>query len=254
MPFNDKVVIVTGASRGIGRATAVAFGAQGATVVVNYLRRSTAAEETADMVRAQGGGARVIQADVAQSADVRRLVEQTQRELGPIDVLVNNAGVVVRKDFLTISEADWDWQFDVNVKGVFLVSQYVARQMADRGKGSIVNVSSIDGSIAEENRAAYVASKGAVTMLTQAMALDLVRYGVRVNAVAPGIIATEDVTGGVSYSYSAADWVPTGALGRPDECAAAILFLASEAASHVIGQVLFVDGGLSCRQPLPLPR
>lgn len=253
--FEEQVVLVTGASRGIGRAIAEAFGREGARLVINCRVDASGAEETRRRITSEGGIAVVIQADVSVAADVRRLVEQVEADLGPIEVLVNNAGVVVRKTFLQTTEADFDWQFATNVKGLFLMSHTVATRMAARRRGNIVNVSSVDGAVAEENRAIYVASKGAVTLLTRGMALDLVPYGIRVNAIAPGVI-TMDIPAGDRYPDFAASldaWMPMKRLGRPEECAGAVLFLCSEEASYITGHVLAVDGGFGVRQPLPFP-
>ena len=253
--FENQVAVVTGASRGIGRAIAEAFGREGARVVVNYRADTSGAEETRRRIEAEGGDAWVVQADVSITADVRRMVEQVEADLGPIEILVNNAGVVVRKTFLQTSESDFDWQFGTNVKGVFLMTHAVATRMAARRRGSIVNVSSVDGVVAEENRAIYVASKGAVTMLTKGMALDLVSCGIRVNAIAPGVI-TMDLPAAARYPAFAASldaWMPMQRLGRPEECAGAVLFLCSEEASYITGHVLAVDGGFGVRQPLPFP-
>lgn len=253
--FADQVVVVTGASRGIGRAIAEAFGREAARVIINYREDASGAEETRRRIEAGGGKAAVIQADVSKAADVHRLVDQVEADLGPIEILVNNAGVVVRKTFLQTTEADFDWQFGTNVKGVFLMSHAVATRMITRRRGNIVNVSSVDGAVAEENRAIYVASKGAVSMLTRGMALDLVSYGIRVNAIAPGVI-TMDIPAADRYPDFAASldaWMPMKRLGRPEECAGAVLFLCSEEASYITGHVLAVDGGFGVRQPLPFP-
>lgn len=257
MSLSERVAVVTGSSRGIGRAIAIAFGKEGAKVVVNYLQAQAQAEQTADCVRESGGQALVVQADVSRRSDVERLMRLAQEEFGPVDVLVNNAGIVVRRDFLSSTEEDLDRQFAVNVKGLFLASLWVAKTMVERCEGTIIHVSSINGTVPEERRALYNASKAAVTMLTKSMAIELAPYGVRVNAIAPGVIDTDPP--GVMmpperYSYPVWDWIPLGRrMGLPEECAAAVIFLASEAASYITGHVLAVDAGLSCRQPFPLP-
>ena len=224
-------------------------------MVVNYRADAPGAQETHHRIEAGGGKAVVIQADVSSAEDVERLVEQAELDLGPIDVLVNNAGVVVRKTFLQTTEADFDWQFATNVKGLFLMSHAVAKRMVARRRGNIVNVSSIDGVVAEENRSVYVASKGAVTMLTKAMALEFVCYGIRVNGIAPGVVSMERPPADRYPSFAASldDWMPMKRVGRPEECAGAVLFLCSEAASYITGHVLAVDGGFGVRQALPFP-
>ena len=258
MSLKDRVVVVTGASRGIGKAIAIAFGGEGASVVVNYVQASSEAEGTAEAIRQAGGQAITVQADVSQASDVERLMERAEGQFGPLDMLVNNAGVVVRKPFLATTEQDLDWQLAINVKGVFLPSRWAAKRMVERRSGVIINVSSINGSIPEERRAIYNASKAAVTMLTKSMALELAPFGVRVNAIAPGVIDNDPPGTPMNaqrYSFPVWEWVPLGArLGRPEECAAAVVFLASDAASYITGHVLGIDGGLSCRQPFPMPQ
>lgn len=257
MSLKGKVVLVTGASRGIGRGIAQAFGQEGSRVVVNYRVEVEAAEETARLVRQAGGEAVVIRADVSRSADVQPMVERVESEVGPIAALVNNAGGTIRKDFLSTTEADWDWQFATNAKSVYLMCHAVASRMVQRRSGAIVNISSIDGHIAEENRAAYVASKGAVSMFSKALAIELIPYGVRVNAIAPGYIATEAIASGVAYpehTEPLEKWMPAGRYGLPEEVGRAAVFLASDAASYVSGQVLFVDGAFGARQAMPFPK
>lgn len=254
--LKGEVVLVTGASRGIGRGIATAFGREGAKVVVNYRSQAEAAQETARLVREAGGEAAVIQADVTRAEDVASMVERTEDQVGPISALVNNAGGTIRKDFLSTTETDWDWQFATNVKSVYLMCHAVATRMVQRKRGAIVNISSIDGHIAEENRSAYVASKGAVSMFSKALAIELIPYRIRVNAIAPGYIATEAIASGSAYPEHAEPlekWMPMQRYGLPEEVGKAAVFLASDAASYVSGQILFVDGAFGARQAMPFP-
>lgn len=252
--FQDQVVIVTGASRGIGQATAVAFGREGAHVVVNYYRSIAAAEETAAQIAAHGRGrATIVQADIGEAGGCRRLFEAAEA-LGPVSILVNNAADFNRDPFLDVSLDSFDRLWRVNVRGVYYLSQLAAREMAERGRGSIIHVSSILARQAIPRRSAYCASKGAIEALTRAMALDLADRGVRVNAVSPGLIETQAMLAGFpdeALVESARQHIPLGRFGEPQEMAEAILFLASDAASYINGVVLPVDGALAALEAGP---
>lgn len=245
--FVDRVALVTGASRGIGAATAVALAAEGARVAVNYRTDATGAERTLRTIREAGGTAEVYRADVGDAADVTAMAEGVAQALGPVDVLVNNAAQIDRSHFLEVTPEAFETAFNANVRGVFQLSQIVARSMAERGGGAIVNISSILARLACRQRTAYITTKGAVESLTRAMALDLAPYGIRVNAVAPGLIATEALLTGMpdpELQTRVQSFIPEKRFGHPSEITEAILFLASTAASYVNGAVLGVDGGL----------
>ncbi len=252
--FTGQVVIVTGASKGIGQATAVAFGREGARVVVNYFSDEAGARETAAQVQAGGGQALLVQADVSQPTDVERMVTTAEDELGPIRVLVNNAAAFNRQPFLDVTLDEFDRVWATNGRGLFYLSQCVARRMAERRQGSIVHVSSILARQLIEARAAYGASKGAVESLTFAMALDLAPYNIRVNAIVPGLIRTEALLAGMRDPARQAviqQYIPTGRFGTAEEAAAVILFLASDAAYYVNGALIPIDGGLGAREAGP---
>lgn len=245
--FQNQVVLVTGASRGIGRATALAFAREGATVAINYRADSEGAAETLVQITAAGGQGVPAQADISQPAALERLVTHLEQEVGPIEVLVNNAGVVDRQPFLEVSLEALDAVFATNVRGVFYLSQLVARRMAERGRGAIIHVSSILAQQTIAGRTAYAASKGAVESLTRAMALDLAPHGIRVNAVAPGLIRTEMLLAAVpdpAFQEELQRFIPFGRFGHPGEMADAIVFLASPAARYITGVLLPVDAGL----------
>jgi NAD(P)-dependent dehydrogenase (short-subunit alcohol dehydrogenase family) len=245
--FQDQVVLVTGASRGIGRATARAFAAEGAQVILNYRSDKAGAQAALAEITAGGGRATLLQADVSQPAEVARMVEAIEDHLGAIEVLVNNAGAVNRQPFLDVSLEELDAVFATNVRGVFYLSQLVARRMARRGRGAIIHVSSILAQQTIAGRTAYAASKGAVESLTRAMALDLAPHGIRVNAVAPGLIRTEmllDALPDPALQEQLQRYIPFGRFGNPDEMADAIVFLASPAARYITGVLLPVDAGL----------
>ena len=239
---HDRVVIVTGGSQGIGAACARRFAREGARVVIADVARE--AGET--LARELGGG--FIACDVGDKAQVDALVAQVLDEAGRIDVLVNNAGIFKAADFLDISEADFDAVLRVNLKGAFLMAQAVARAMVQGGvRGAIVHMSSVNGVMAIPSIASYNVSKGGINQLTRVMALALADHGIRVNAVAPGTIATELAAQAVLTSDDARRKIlsrtPLKRLGEPEEVADVVAWLASDAASYVTGEIVTVDGG-----------
>lgn len=252
--MKGKVAIVTGASKGIGAAIAIEFGANGAKVAVNYRDDAAGAQRTVDEIARAGGAAIAVKADVSDAQQARMLVERAERELGPLEVVVNNAGILVKEHFLKTDERDWDATFAVNVKGTYLVSRLAAEHMAKRKKGSIINVGSVGGIVAYENRTAYCASKGAISLLTKAMALDLGPYGIRVNAIAPAVIETEMTVKALSDPKIRSEFErynPMGRVGQPMDCARAALFLASDDSAYISGQIIAIDGALSSRLAIP---
>ncbi len=253
--FDDQTVIVTGASRGIGAATAIAFAAEGARVAINYRSDRSGAEATKQIIDDAGGIAAIFQADVGVVADVDRLAEGVESALGPVSILVNNAAMIDRSSFLDVSLDEFEAVWQANVRGVFQLSQRIAAGMVERGTGGvIVHLSSVLARLAVPSRTAYIASKGAIEGLTRAMALDLSPHGIRVNAVAPGLIATEALLSGMpdrELQARVQRYIPGGRFGRPEELMAAILFVASPEASYLNGAVIPVDAGLSGREAGP---
>ena len=239
--LRGRVCIVTGGSQGIGEACARRFARDGAVPVVADID----ADKGEALAKELGGS--FVACDVGDKAQVEALVARTLQAHGRIDVLVNNAGIFKAADFLDITEADFDAVLRVNLKGAFLVAQAVAREMAGAGRGSIVNMSSVNGVMAIPSIASYNVSKGGINQLTRVMALALADKGVRVNAVAPGTIATELAAKAVLTSDEARRKIlsrtPLRRLGEPAEVADAVAWLASDASSYVTGEIVVVDGG-----------
>ena len=244
--FTGKVAIVTGAANGIGAACARLFAASGAAIALWDIDAAAAQTLAAELASA-GARAQGFACNVARSSEVAAALAATVAAFGRVDVLINNAGIFRAAEFLDVAEADWDAVIDVNLKGAFLVGQAVAREMVKTGGGAIVNMSSVNGVMAIPSIASYNASKGGIDQLTRVMALSLADRGIRVNAVAPGTIATELAQRAVLGSAEAAARImsrtPLRRLGRPDEVAAVCAFLASDAASYMTGEIVYVDGG-----------
>jgi len=240
--FTDQVVVVTGAGHGIGQAVAERFASEGAHVVVNDLHLARAEEVAAKMPRALA-----VEADVSKKADVDALFDKTLERYGTIDVLVNNAGNIhAARHFLDGDEAWWDSLLDVNLKGAFLCSHRAAQVMVRKHSGVIISMSSGGATKAHRGNVAYDASKGGIEAMTRAMALDLAPYGVRVNAIVPGLILTYDLT--EEQAVERGQVVPLGRLGTAEDLAGPTVFLATEDARYITGACLVVDGGVLVQQ------
>lgn len=260
MRLQGKVAIVTGAASGIGRATAVLFGQEGARVMCADLN-GEGARAAAEAVAAQGGEAAWTQVDVSREEDVQRMVQETVQRFGRLDILFNNAGVELAAPVTQVPEERWDWLLDINLKGVYLGCKHAIPEMLKVGGGAIVNTASGAGLMGIAGLSTYCASKGGVVLLTKSLAVEWAAQGIRVNAVCPGVIRTPMVERGLRALGGTADpeeaWRrlglvhPIGRVGQPEEVARAVLFLASDEASFITGVALPVDGGWAAG---PTPR
>jgi NAD(P)-dependent dehydrogenase (short-subunit alcohol dehydrogenase family) len=249
--LSGKVALITGGGTGIGRAIALAFAREGASVAV-VGRRLEKLKEVAREIEKQGGAAIALECDVTRARDAERAVRETAEKLGKLNVLVNNAGTLSVSTVDSISEEEWDRVMTVNVKGPFLMSRAALKEFRKARGGAIVNIGSVLGLVAMKDRAAYCASKGGVTMLTKAMALDHAHENVRVNCICPSIVETELVKGlfddseqGQRLRKSRVGAIPLGRFGKPVDVAELAVFLASEESSWITGAAIPLDGGLT---------
>ena len=244
--LEGQVAIVTGGGTGIGRSIALEFAKAGADVVVGS-RKLVNLEKVAEEVRALGKRSLAVPVDITKKTEVDSLVQRAMDEFGSIDILVNNAGTIVRASLLEHSEQDWDRVIDTNLKGYYLCSQAVGRRMVEQKKGNIINVASVRAITAAPGRASYCVSKAGVPMLTRVLALELVDYNIRVNAIAPGWVKTElnELLWGDPETYKQITaLIPMGRWAERSEIARVALFLASDASSYMTGHTIVVDGGL----------
>ncbi len=247
-PLAGKVVLITGASSGIGKATAIEMGRQGADVVVNYIGQADPANQVVKEIQNGGSKAVAIEADVSRGDQVRQMIQQAVEKLGKLDVLVNNAGIEYDTPFLDKTEEEWDKVIAVDLTGPFLCAQAAAREMVKRGEGgTIINISSVHEDIAFPGHIDYCAAKGGLRMMCRDMALELAPHHINVVNVGPGAIATPINTATLTNpkaKQELIDEVPLGRIGSPEDVASLVAYLASDAASYITGTSVFIDGGL----------
>lgn len=246
MDFTDKVAVVTGGSRGIGRAIALRLAAEGARVVVNYRGNEAAANEVVAQIKAGGGEAIAVQADVSDMAQAEALIEAARKAFGRVDILVNNAGTTRDTLIMRMSEEDWDVVLDTNLKGAFNCIKAATRPMMRQRYGRIVNITSVSGLAGNPGQANYASAKAGLIGLTKTVAKELGSRNITCNAVAPGYVPT-DLTASLppELVQQAVERSPLGRAGTPEDIAAAVAFLVSDEAGFITGQVLAVDGGLA---------
>ncbi|WP_332816042.1 SDR family NAD(P)-dependent oxidoreductase [Ramlibacter sp.] len=246
MRLGGRVAVVTGASRGLGRAIALAFAQEGATVAVCYRSGEQEAAEVVGRITAAGGSAMAVQVDTASRPSLEAMAGRVVDRFGRLDILVNNAGVMNTTAFLDLTDGEWDRVLDTNLKGYFRAAQVCAREMMKRSYGRIVNVSSTRQVQANYGNTAYCASKGGIYMLNRTMAAELAPHGICVNSIAPGTIETDlnrSYLSDPAFLAKRVSEIPIGRLGEPDEVVGATIFLASEQASFCVGASIMIDGG-----------
>ena len=245
MLLAEKTALVTGASRGIGRATALELAKAGAKVAVNFAGNRVAAEEVVSLIEAAGGQAMLVQADVGNAADVETMLKAVVERFGKIDILVNNAGITRDNLIMRMKEEDWDAVIHTNLKGIFNCTKAVSKLMMKQRYGRIINMASVVGVMGNAGQANYAAAKAGVIGFTKSMAKELASRNITVNAVAPGYIST-DMTAALPEQAKAElqAQIPLQRLGTPEDVAAAVLFLVSPGADYITGQTLHVDGGM----------
>ena len=243
--LNEQIAIVTGGSRGIGRAIAIELGSRGATVIVNYNSNADAANEVVGIIEANGGTAETFQADVSDSEQVDALFKHVTSTHGKIDILVNNAGTTRDNVIMMLKPEDFDLIINTNLRSTWLCSKAAARSMMRKRTGKIINITSVVGIAGNGGQTNYAASKAGIIGLTKSLAKEVAVRGITVNAVAPGYIGT-DLTADLSEDLvqKALDHIPLGRMGQPEDVAKAVAFLASDDAAYITGQTVVVDGGM----------
>ena len=245
MLLDGKIALVTGGSRGIGRAVAIELAKEGAAVAINYAGNKAAAEEVQSIITQIGGKAMIIQADVSDEKSAMQMVEEVIAQLGGIDILVNNAGITRDGLFIRMKEEDWNAVINTNLTGIFNCTKVAAKYMMKKRSGRIINMSSVSGIMGNAGQTNYAAAKAGVIGFTKSLAREMASRGITVNAVAPGFIAT-DMTAAMPEKAQehVLTSIPLGKMGKPEDIANAVLFLASDKASYITGQVIHVDGGM----------
>ena len=246
MKLKEKTAIVTGSSRGVGRAIAEAYGKNGANVVVNYTSNQKAADKVVENIQNMGSGAIAVKADVAQKADVERLVKAAMDQFGRLDILVNNAGFTRPAMMLKMEEEEWDQVVDIHLKGAFLCSQAAGRHMKEQNSGKIINVMSVAGLVGTVGQINYSAAKGGILSMTKSIARELARYNICANVISLGIVATdmtERIRGDEKLKEIYMNRILLKRFAEAGDIAPAFVFMASDDSNYITGQLLCVDGG-----------
>jgi len=245
MKVKNKIAIVTGSGRGIGKSTVLELAKEGAKVVVSDIDIKEC-QNVCDEIKKIGSDAIAVKCDISKKSDVDAMIKKTMQKFQKIDILINNAGVVLMKPFVEMTEKDWDFVLDINLKGVFLCTNAVVKQMIKQKSGKIISVASIAGEVGFMNTSAYCASKAGIINLTRELALELSPHNINVNAIAPGVIATkmtEDMLKDKKTKEVLLASTPLGRVGQPEEIGKAAVFLASDDSNFITGHTLVVDGG-----------
>jgi NAD(P)-dependent dehydrogenase (short-subunit alcohol dehydrogenase family) len=245
--LKNRVAIVTGASRGIGRAIAIGLAREGASVVVNYVSKPAAAEEVVNEIRAAGGHAVAVQADIKDLTQHERLIAAAREHFGRIDILVNYAAMTRSQPFFDATVEAWDETMGVNLKGIYFLSQAIARVMTAQKSGKIINISSVHDVRAMMNNSIYNITKAGLVMLTKSLALELAQHGIQVNCVSPGAILTDETRDRLAdpaYRDRVLAKIPSRRVGEPEEVVGAVVLLASPESDYITGTTLYVDGGM----------
>ena len=240
MKLENKVAIITGSSRGIGKAIAIEFAKEGCDVVVTYKSNKKKAEDVVNEIKKNGVKTIKVKVDTSKRGDIRKLVKQTIREFGKIDVLVNNAGINKPSDFFEITDEDWNMVLETNLKGAFICSQEVLKIMKKQNSGNIINISSVSGQYGGPRTCHYATSKAGLIMMGYNLAINFAKHNIRVNNIAPGLIESEMVKAAKKLDIK----IPLGRMGTTNEVAKAAVFLASDDASYITAHTLNVNGGL----------
>ena len=250
--FNGKVALVTGSSKGIGKGIAIALGQYGADVVINYCSDKEGAMDTKAKIKKFGSKSVIVKADVGKYKDVKNMFDIVYDKFGRIDILVNNSAIAIWKPFEDFTELDWDRTIDINLKSIFITTQLSLPSMKENGGGVIVNIGSMSGHAYLDCLVPYGASKGGVNLISKALAVELAKYDIRVNVVAPGTISVKrNFDTDANYPDNWCSFIPQGRVGEVKEVVDPVIFMCSSKASHITGQVLYVDGGITSYIPMP---